>query len=354
MTAAPRRRSVDAFPRRMSQVEPDLPTAPIPLTVYGIREPTPGPRWQALFAATWSGYRQWYLQRDVRPRPDLQLAQRMLATHMPELVPTYERMVELAEQIGADEVAARLLTLWDPPRFLPGCSQAVLTGPPTVLCRNYDYSPDLWERVVFSSAFRGRPVIGNNDCLWGLLDGMNADGLVVSLSFGGRRGSGPGFAVSLVVRYLLEVASTVAEAREILERLPVAMTYNLTMVDATGTVVTAYVGPVRTPEFSTSPIATNHRGELPDDDDHAHRYASVQRRTHLLAVVADDPTPEQLVEKFLRPPLHSAHYRRAFGTVYTALYRPAEGVLELCWPDQRWERRFDDPDDTVDIVLRPS
>ena len=120
MTAAPRRRSVDAFPRRMRQVEPDLPTAPIPLTVYGIREPTPGPRWQALFAATWSGYRQWYLQRDVRPRPDLRLAQRMLATHMPELVPTYERMVDLAAQIGADEVAARLLTLWDPLASCPG------------------------------------------------------------------------------------------------------------------------------------------------------------------------------------------------------------------------------------------
>ena len=73
MTAAPRRRSVDAFPRRMTQVEPDLPSEPIPLTVYGIREPTPGPRWQALFAATWSGYRQWYLQRDVRPRPDLEV-----------------------------------------------------------------------------------------------------------------------------------------------------------------------------------------------------------------------------------------------------------------------------------------
>jgi predicted choloylglycine hydrolase len=229
----------------------------------------------------------------------------------------------------------------------------VLAGPPIALCRNYDYSPDLWERVVYSSAFRGRPVIGNNDCLWGLLDGMNADGLVVSLSFGGRRGSGPGFAVSLVVRYLLEVASTVFEAIEILKRLPVAMTYNLTMVDAAGTVVTAYVGPGRTAEFSNSPIATNHRGELPDDDDHAHRYASVQRRTHLLAVVADDPTPEQLVEQFLQPPLHSPHYRRAFGTVYTALYRPADGVLELCWPDRRWGRRFDDPDDTVDIVLRP-
>jgi hypothetical protein len=34
--------------------------------------------------------------------------------------------VKLAD---GDEVTARLLTLWDPPRFLPGCSQATLTEP---------------------------------------------------------------------------------------------------------------------------------------------------------------------------------------------------------------------------------
>ena len=91
-----RRRALDAFPRR----PPFDAQAPIPLTVFGINEPTPGPRWQGLFAATWPGYRRWYLQRDVRARPSLSLAQDMLATHMPELVPTYERMVELAEQMS--------------------------------------------------------------------------------------------------------------------------------------------------------------------------------------------------------------------------------------------------------------
>ena len=183
-----RRRALDAFPRR----PPFDADAPIPLTVFAINEPTPGPRWQSLFAATWPAYRRWYLQRDVRARPSLQLAQDMLARHMPELVPTYQAMVQLADEVGADEVAARMLTLWDPPRFLPGCSQAVVTEPEVAVCRNYDYSPELWERVVYSSRFTGRRVIGNNDCLWGLIDGMNSDGLVVSLSFGGRRGSGPG------------------------------------------------------------------------------------------------------------------------------------------------------------------
>jgi predicted choloylglycine hydrolase len=357
MTQGGRDRSVNPFPRRPpvshdSDLPPDL--TPIPLMVYGINEPVPGHRWQGLFRATWTGYRRWYLQRDVRTRPALGPAERMLHQHMPELVPTFERMVELAVETGADEVAARMLTLWDPPRFLPGCSQAVITAPEPVLARNYDYSPDLWERVVYSSRFTGRPVIGNNDCLWGLLDGMNGDGLVVSLSFGGRRGSGPGFAVSLVVRYLLEVATTVGQVREILERMPVAMAYNLTVVDSSGEAMTAYVGPRRQPEFSSSPIATNHRGEIPDNEDHARRFASVERRRCLLELLEKQPTADELAAEFLRPPLYSTHFRRAFGTVYTALYRPATGQLELRWPDRLWRRGFDDPDGTFEILLRPS
>ena len=351
-----RRRALDAFPRR----PPFDAYAPIPLTVFGINEPVPGPRWQSLFAATWAGYRGWYLQRDVRARPSLELAQEMLATHMPELVPTYQRMVELAQAaiaiagVEQDDVAARMLTLWDPPRFLPGCSQAVVTDPEIAICRNYDYSPELWERVLFSSRFTGRRVIGNNDCLWGLIDGMNSDGLVVSLSFGGRRGSGPGFAVSLVVRYLLEVATSIEQVREILTRVPVAMAYNLTIVDADRKVMTAFVAPGRAAEFTTSPIATNHRGEIPDSIEHAERYASVERRDCLAELISGNPTPDELVEAFLQPPLHSTHYWRAFGTVYTALYRPAAGTVELSWPDRRWVRHFDDGDEAFPLVLQPS
>ncbi len=349
MTQGGRRRALDPFPRR----PPFDADAPIPLRVYGINEEVPGPRWQALFAVTWPGYRRWYLQRDVRPRPALSAAVDQLERHMPELVPTYRAMVERAEQSGADEVAARMLTLWDPPRFLPGCSQAVLTSPEIALCRNYDYSPELWERVLYSSAFTGRRVLGNSDCLWGLLDGMNSDGLVVSLSFGGRRGSGPGFAVSLVVRYLLETAASTRDVRRILARVPVAMAYNITVVDAESSVLTAYVAPNRPAEFSTSAVATNHRGEVPDSVEHAERFASVPRRDRLSALVSGEPTPAETVQAFLRPPLYSTHYWRAFGTVYTALYRPASGAVELHWPDRHWVRRFDDPDATFDVVLRP-
>jgi predicted choloylglycine hydrolase len=183
---------------------------------------------------------------------------------------------------------------------------------------------------------------------------MNEDGLVVSLSFGGRRGSGAGFAVSLVVRYLLEVASAVPEAADILRRVPVAMAYNLTMVDAARRAATVYVAPGRAPEVSRSPIATNHRGEIPDDHGHARRFGSVQRRTRLTELLAARPDADALVAAFLRPPLHSTNFRRAFGTLYTALYRPAERTLTLHWPDRRWTRTYEDPPGTLDIVLRPT
>jgi predicted choloylglycine hydrolase len=136
--------------------------------------------------------------------------------------------------------------------------------------------------------------------------------------------------------------------------MPVAMAYNLTIVDAEKTVTTAYVAPGRRAEFTSSPIATNHRGEIPDSIEHAERYASVERRTCLAELISGDTDSAGLVEAFLRPPLYSTHYWRAFGTVYTALYQPANGTVELCWPDRRWVRHFDDADASFDVVLQPS
>ena len=87
-----------------------------------------------------------------------------------------------------------------------------------VLVRNYDYAPSRFEGVVQATAWGKHRVIGMSDCLWGLLDGMNDAGLVVSLTFGGRRVLGDGFGIPVVVRYLLETCSTVAEARAALAR----------------------------------------------------------------------------------------------------------------------------------------
>ena len=312
-------------------------------TFYGIREPQPGPRWRALFDATWTGYRSWYLSEGDRARPGLHVSRQMLTRHMPELVPTWERLVEL---VDGDETAARMLTLWDPPRFLPGCSQAVLVGDEPILVRNYDYRPDLCERVVYSSDLSGGRVIGSSDCLWGLLDGMNDAGLVVSLTFGGRPGGKPGFAIPLVVRYLLEQAQTLSDATSLLERIPVNMAYNLTVLDRNADVATIFVAPETAPEVFRHRVATNHRGTVPDWPEHARTFRSVERQQELLDILARRPHPEDFIARFLRPPLYNTAYAKGFGTMYTAAYRPHLGVVDYVWPASRWRRGFDSPDGT--------
>jgi predicted choloylglycine hydrolase len=319
------------------------------MTLYGICEEQPGPRWQALHDATRSGYHGWYLSEGAAARPDLDTCRRMLASHMPELVPTWERLVHLA---SGDEVTARLLTLWDPPAFLPGCSQATLVGPAPLLIRNYDYGLDLFERVVYSSAFTGRRVLGTGDCLWGLVDGMNDAGLAVSLAFGGRPGSGRGFGIPLVVRYLLEVAASLDEVRSVLRRVPVNMSYNLTFVDGSGENLTAFVAPDSAPEFSSARAATNHRGTVPEYPERARSLRSVERQRLLLSLLDCEPDATGLISAFLRPPLRSTEYGRAFGTLYTAVYRPNDGVVDYLWPDDSWRRRFDSADETKTVMLR--
>jgi predicted choloylglycine hydrolase len=344
--------TVRAWPRALIGEPPTsagLAGLAYPITMHGFTEETPGPRWQALFGATWSAYRAWYLQDGDTARPDLVTCESRLRGHLPELVETWELLVQLA---GNDELAARMLTQWNTPRFLPGCSQAVLVGKRPALIRNYDYSPELFEQVVMSTRFTRRRVIGTSDCLWGLLDGMNEDGLMVSLAFGGRPGSAPGFAIPLVVRYLLEIAGDVEEARAALERVPVAMAYNLTIADCSGQVMTAFVSPGNLPEYTDAAVATNHRRDMPEYPDHAASLRSMERQDHLLNLLAGGVDRDRLAEEFLHQPLRNTEFARAFGTLYTAVYRPDEGSVEYRWPGTSWTRTFDSPDASVQVVLR--
>ncbi|HEU0214914.1 MAG TPA: C45 family peptidase [Jiangellaceae bacterium] len=305
----------------------------LPLTFYAIAEPWPGPGWQDLFNVTWPAYRSWYLREGSAARPGLPTCRRMLERHMPELVPTWHRLCELA---GGGELAARMLTLYNPPAYLVGCSQAVHLGSGgPALVRNYDYAPLLCERVVLGSAFTGRRVVGMSDCLWGLLDGVNDAGLAASLAFGGRRAVGSGFGIPLVVRYLLEVCETADDARRTLARLPVHMAYNLTVVDRTGDHFTAFLGPDREPRFVSRPYATNHQ-EHPDWPEQAHATHSLERLSVLTQALDRAVDLEQLVAEFLSPPLYSTDYELGFGTLYTAVYRPVGATAEYRWPGSTW------------------
>lgn len=300
------------------------------LTFRSVAEPTPGESWRGRFEALWPALRDWFLRDGDAARPSYAIGRRMLETHMPELAPTWRRMVELA---GGGDLAARMLALYNPPPLVAGCSQAVVGD---VLVRNYDYHPSRLEAVVYASALTGRRVLGMSDCLWGLLDGINDAGLAVALAFGGRRVLGDGFGVTLIVRYLLETCATTAEAEAALARLPVHAPYNLTLVDAGGDAVTAFVGPDRAPRSCRPALAANHQ-ETVEWPDYGRATRSVERQRALGQLLADpDIDEDALVGAFLRAPLYATDYTRGFGTLYTAVYRPAERGVEYRWPGERW------------------
>jgi predicted choloylglycine hydrolase len=186
-----------------------------------------------------------------------------------------------------------------------------------------------------------RPVIGTSDCLWGLLDGMNDAGLGVSLTFGGRRVLGDGFGIPLVVRYVLETCETVAQAQETLARLPYSLAHNLTVVDCDGAVLTAYLSPDREPIFRSFPAATNHQGivEWPEQ---AKATRTIERERSIVRSLEDETqTVEGFADAFLRAPLFSTAYESGWGTLYTAVYRPLEGVVDFRWPTHTWRLGFE-------------
>jgi predicted choloylglycine hydrolase len=310
----------------------------VPFTFRSIQELELGSKWAAFFEERWPHYRAWFLRDGEADRPTYATCARMLHTHMPELVPAYERVVELA---GGGDLAARMLSCYTPPPYLAACSQGVWTrdGMP-MLVRNYDYAPSRFEGVVWSTKLAERRVMGMSDCLWGLLDGMNDAGLAVSLTFGGRRSLGEGFGIPIVVRYLLETCDDVDRAREVLARLPYSLSHNLTIVDRHGRVLTAYLSPDRGPIYREFPAATNHQGivEWPEQ---AKATRTIERERCIVDLLGDDATTaEGFVDAFLRAPLFSTAYASGFGTLYTAVYRVAQGAMEVRWPAFTWPLSF--------------
>lgn len=301
-----------------------------------IHEDQPGPRWAGLFREFWPDYFRWWARDGIEARPSYWASYQALKRHMPEIVPLYESLCELA---GGGDSASRLLSLYCPPAYLSACSQAVWPGAEPVLVRNYDYSPRAFDRLVMHTGWQGRKVLGTSDGLWGLVDGMNDAGLALSLTFGGRQVVGDGFGVPLILRYVLQTCETAAEAGAALARLPTHMSYNVTVLDAARHFLTARMAPDRPAQITNAAVATNHQDRV-EWSAHARATATVERERFLLQrmMLHVDPEPK-FIGAFLKPPLYSAAFAQGFGTLYTAVYRPRLGQMELRWPKAEW--RFD-------------
>lgn len=298
-----------------------------------IGEAEPGPKWAGLFAEYWPDYRRWWSSEGVETRPTYWECYQALKLHMPELLAIYEQLCELA---GGGDEAARFLSLYNPPPYLSGCSQAVWTGEEPVLVRNYDYSPLAFDRLIMRTGWQGRTVLGMSDGLWGLVDGMNDAGLAISLTFGGRRVVGDGFGVPIILRYVLQTCETTEQAAAVLSRVPSHMSYNVTVLDAKRNYITAFMAPDRPTLITQSAVATNHQEKV-EWAAHARFTATVERERYLLQrMTMHRDTQEKFISAFLKPPLYSSAFADGFGTLYTAIYRPRLGQMELRWPLGTW------------------
>lgn len=305
---------------------------------HAVCEDKPGPKWRALFDQHWRAYRQWFLTHGGHQKVTYLESLRALKKHMPELVPAYEHVVDVA---GGGDIEARFLSMWRPPVYIRGCSQAVVLGPDPALIRNYDYPPSLIEGTWLATRLHGRRVVAVSDCLWGVLDGVNESGVALSLAFGGKRAVGEGFGIPLVMRYALEFATTTREAVALLRRVPVHMSYTVTVLDAAARHATVYLSPGREGEVCDARVATNfqHHVEWPE---HARATRSVERADMLTAAIERPCSTEETVGVFFTPPVYQSAYERGYGTLYTALYRPATGEASLIWPGRRWTQHVTD------------
>lgn len=287
-----------------------------------------------LFTAHWSDYKNWFSSKlpDAGSPQRIRAGKKQLAKHMPEFLPMYENLCAVT---NGCPVAADFLTGYQPPAYLVSCSQAVVKRPQPTLIRNYDLSPDLSENVISQVALIGRKVIGTNECLWGLDDGMNDAGLAASLTFGGSKQVGQGFGIPFILRYMLHSCKTVKQAIKVLQRIPSHMAYNVTLLDKKGNFATVFVAPDQPVVITRERCTTNHQQQVTWPEQ-ALFSKTMERKKYLERVLRRTKmNAADLLQVFLAKPLRSDNYAQQFGTVFTAMYQPVDGVLAYHWPDQQ-------------------
>jgi len=177
--------------------------------------------------------------------------------------------------------------------------------------------------------------MGMGDCNWSLLDGVNQDGLCASLTFGGRRITGNGFGIPIVLRYCLEVCTNTEEAISLLQRVPVHMSYNITLLDDDLNYATIYMVPDGQNLVTKHQVGANHQGEITLSD-YAIKTKTVERMTLLEnCIFCPSENHQSTKQKFLQAPLYNTQFSKAFGTLYTASYSPLNKSIELIWPTKR-------------------
>jgi predicted choloylglycine hydrolase len=209
-----------------------------------------------------------------------------------------------------------------------GCS-AVMSG--GVYGRNYDYKPRYYgARFALVQPKGSYASIGASEILTGRLDGMNECGLAAGLHLVRRSPRFPGFSCLMTVRMVLDQCATTAEAIALLRRLPHAMQYNYSLLDAGGAaaVVEAMPGTVavRTGDWLA---CTNHFQSPLLRPLNRRATHSIDRLPPLEAWAAHDLSAEAMFTALNRSTSPAFHhgYLRGAGTLHTLVAEPAKRRL---------------------------
>jgi predicted choloylglycine hydrolase len=292
-------------------------------------------KWQKLFHERWPVYKAWLDASGTEYNSKVSIS--ALKVYMPELLATHDHLCNL---VRADEAAACFLTGFQPPGYASACSQAVSIKGSVQLVRNYDYHADRFEGVLLKTSWNRKAVIASSDCLMGVLDGMNEDGLAVSLTFGGRKIIGFGFGVPFILRYILEFCSTVNDAVKVLISVPSHMSYNVTLVDKSGTIKTVQISPDRKSVVTDAAFTTNHQGASNWAKNKDYNETTT-RAVFLKNILDRGMSGDSLTNSFLHHPLYNQNHKKGLGTLYTAAYYPKKGSMQLIWPEHRINQSFD-------------
>jgi len=294
-------------------------------------------KWLEHWNRVWPHCKDWYLSEGMLRRPGYMTCLSAIKNYMPEIEPLFLR---LSQATGGGDLAARFLSLYNPPPYMAGCSQAVWSKEDLFLIKNYDYSDVIFEKTLFYSDWL-KPIIGMLDCAWGLLDGINSDGLIASLTFGGKKEVGEGFGAPLILRYILETSHSVEDAKVKIKKIPSHMAYNVTLLDTTGAFTQVFLCPGKPAVFVEDPVCTNHQQEA-DWPEYSEFSGTVERYNHLKPMLSgEDLGVDRLVQSFFEPPLFNKNFEKQFGTLYTALYRPRERNLSLLWQSESIVQSFE-------------
>jgi hypothetical protein len=110
------------------------------------------------------------------------------------------------------------------------------------------------------------------------------------------------------------------------------MSYNIMLMNKQGEHHLVQVAPDSAPLVTDLSASTNHQGNV-DWPEHAAFTKTIERELYLHEMLAQENcTADQIAQEFLKAPLFNRKYSKGFGTIYTAVYRPREGALQLMWP----------------------